>query len=276
AKFAIERVHPTIGAVLSGVDAKRPLDELTTQLVRQALLDYKVVFLRAQHLTLEEQTRFAEQFGSIYTHPVQQGGEYPDYEWLKSQGNLLRAERWHSDVAFVEQPPFGSILSLAEQPPVGGDTLFADLEAAYNGLSAPVRTLVDDLVAVHDGESFQQWAWGPHVDEARRHQILSWSARKVEHPLVRVHPETGRKTLFAVTGFARRIKGLSHEESDAVLSLLAAHATRPEYVVRFKWQPGDIAFWDNRTVLHRVSNDWGDAPRKLQRVTISEHAVAAE
>jgi taurine dioxygenase len=275
-KFGIERLHPTIGAVLSGVDAKHPLDGSTVKFVRQALLDYKVIFLRAQHLNLEEQTRFAEYFGHVYTHPVQRGGEYPDYEWLKAQGNALRAERWHSDVAFVEQPPFGSILTLAEQPPVGGDTLFADLEAAYNGLSESVRTLADGLTALHDGEAFQQWAWGPNVDEARRNQILSFAARKVEHPLVRVHPETGRKTLFAVTGFARSIKGLSHEESQGILSLLAAHSTRPEYVVRFKWQPGDIAFWDNRTVLHRVSNDWGDAPRKLQRVTISEFSAAAE
>jgi alpha-ketoglutarate-dependent taurine dioxygenase len=266
----IEPVHPTIGAVLHGIDATEPFDRSTTAFVRRALLDYKVVFLRAQHLDVEQQNRFARSFGEILDHPIAAGGDYQDYDWLHEQGVTTRADNWHSDIAFLPEPPFGTILSLAEQPEVGGDTLFADLEAAYNGLSKPIRRLVDGLTVLHDGANFQDWAWGPHVDEAWRNQILQWSARKVEHPLVRVHPETGRKTLFAVTGFARRIKGLTSEESAGILSLLAAHSTRPEYVVRFNWQPGDVAFWDNRTVLHRVSNDYGEAPRRLQRVTISE------
>jgi len=266
----IEQLHPTIGAVLGGVDAKRPLDQATVDFVRQALLDYKVVFLRGQHLSVEQQERFGQYFGDLLDHPINIGGPYPDIDWLEAQGHRTRAENWHSDLAFLETPALGTILSLTEQPPVGGDTLFADLEAAYNGLSQPVRDLVDGLTVLHDAENFSDWAWGPNVDATRRADILNFSARKVEHPLVKTHPETGRKSLFAARGFARKIKGLSDEESDGILSLLAAHVVKAEYVVRFKWQPGDIAFWDNRATLHRLSNDYGDAPRKLQRILISQ------
>jgi taurine dioxygenase len=269
----IEPIHPTIGAVLGGVNAKRDLDLATVRFVRQALLDYKVVFLRGQHLTPAEQSRFGQFFGDLLEHPINIGGTYPDIEWLERQGIRTRAENWHSDLAFLEKPAFASILSLAARPEVGGDTLFADLEAAYNGLSRPVRDLVDGLTVLHDAENFSDFAWGPNVDDVRRAQILGFSARKVEHPLVKVHPETGRKTLFAARGFARKIKGLSDEESAGILSLLAAHVTKAEYVVRFKWEPGDVAFWDNRATLHRVANDYGDAPRKLQRITLSEFAA---
>lgn len=270
--LSVEPIHLTIGAYVNGVDAKQSLDPETVSFIRQALLDHKVVFLRNQHLTIGEQERFAQYFGELYEHPIQHGGPYPDFEWLKAQGHQTRAVDWHSDVSFVEKPPFGSILSLAERPEAGGDTLFSDLEAAYNGLSEPVRQLVDGLTALHHGDSFQKWAFGPNVDEERRNYILSWASRKVPQPLVHVHPETGRKTLFAVTGHVHSIQGVSTEESNAILSLLHSHVSRTEYVVRFNWQPGDVAFWDNRAVLHRVSNDYGDAPRKLQRVTISEFA----
>lgn len=269
-RLKTEPLHPTIGTVIGGIDAKRELDQTTVDFVRQALLDYKVVFLRGQHLSVEEQDRFGQYFGDLLEHPINIGGRYPDTDWLEAQGYRIRAENWHSDLAFLEKPALGTILSLTEQPAVGGDTLFADLEAAYKGLSQPVRELVDGLTVLHDAENFSDWAWGPNVDAERRAAILNFSARKVEHPLVKTHPETGRKSLFAVRGFARKIKGLNDEESAGILSLLAAHVTKAEYVVRFKWQPGDIAFWDNRATLHRVSNDFGDAPRKLQRILISQ------
>jgi len=267
---SIERLHPSIGAVLDGVDAKRPLDQATVDFVRQALLDYKVIFLRNQHLSLDQQNRFGAYFGDLLEHPINIGGTYPDMDWLEQQGYRTRAENWHSDLAFLPEPALATILTLTQLPPVGGDTLFADLEAAYNGLAKPVRDLVDGLTVLHDAENFTDWAWGPNVDAERRAAILNFSARKVEHPLVKTHPETGKKTLFAARGFARKIKGFSDEESIGILSLLAAHVTKPEYVVRFKWGAGDIAFWDNRATLHKLANDYGDAPRKLQRITISE------
>lgn len=267
--LGIERLHPTIGAVITGVDAKAPLDSETVAFVRQAFLDYKVVFFRGVDLDPAEQERFAAHFGVPVEHPIQAVGDYPDFEWLQSTGHRTRADNWHSDMAFLEESPIATLLSLAERPEVGGDTLFADLEAAYLGLAEPLRRLVDELVVLHDGENFQDWAWGPSLSEASRNQILSWAARKVAHPLAPIHPETGRRTLFAPTGFARKIKGLSEYESDGLLDLLHKHVTRPEYVVRWNWGPGDLAFWDNRDVLHRVSDDYGDAPRRLQRVTIN-------
>ena len=268
--YSIEPLHPTIGAVLGGIDAKRPLDRNTVDFIRQALLDYKVIFLRNQHLTLEQQERFGQYFGDLLEHPINRGGTYPDIDWLEQQGYRTRAENWHSDLAFLEKPALATILTLTQLPAKGGDTLFADLEAAYNGLSKPVRDLVDGLTALHEAENFTDWAWGPNVDAERRATILNFSARKVAHPLVHTHPETGRKTLFAARGFARKIKGLNDEESEGILSLLAAHVIKPEYVVRFAWGAGDIAFWDNRATLHKVANDYGDAPRKLQRITISD------
>jgi taurine dioxygenase len=268
-ELSAERIHPTIGAVISGVDGKQPLDEHTVAFLREAIFEHKVIFLRDQHLDVEQQNRFSSYFGDEWLHPV--ADDYPDFEWLARQGTTrLRADNWHADATFVEEPPAGSILQLTEVPPVGGDTLFADLEAAYQGLSEPVRQLIDGLVALHDGENFQDWAWGPNVDDERRAQILEVTARKVEHPLAHVIPETGRTSLYSVTGFTRKIKGLTDDESRALLSLLQVHVNRPEYVVRFKWNAGDIAFWDNRTVLHRAANDYGDAPRKLQRTTITE------
>ena len=263
----VERVHPTIGAVVRGVDATQPLDDDTLAFVRQAIFDHKVIVLPEQHLDLEQQRRFSDQFGEEWIHPVADG--YPDFEWLLSQATTrIRADNWHADATFVDEPPAGSILQLTVVPPVGGDTLFADLQAAYEGLSPQLQALVDDLTVYHDGENFQDWAWGPNVSDEERARILALTARKVEHPLVHVIPETGRKSLYSVTGFARKIKGLSDEESKGLLALLYSHVNRPEYIFRHNWNAGDIVFWDNRTVLHRAANDYGDAERKLQRTTI--------
>lgn len=265
----VEPVASSIGAVINGVDARQPLDDAAVSTIRQALLDYKVVFLRGQHLDIDQQTRFAEHFGELREHPIV---PFDDFDYLKQAGISARADHWHTDMAFLPDPPYGSILSLPIIPAVGGDTMWVDLEAAYDGLSEPVRNLVDGLVGVHYADSFQDWAWSPNIDEQRRFEILSWSARGVEHPLVHVHPDTGRKSLYAVTGWVRRIKGLSREESAGILALLHAHVDRPEYTLRYAWGPGDLAFWDNRTTLHRGVNDYGDAERPLQRVTVAAFA----
>jgi alpha-ketoglutarate-dependent taurine dioxygenase len=235
--------------------------------VRQALLDHKVVFLRGQHLSLEEQRRFGQYFGDLLEHPINALGGYPDTDWLEEQGIRTRAENWHSDLAFLENPAFATILSLAEMPPVGGDTLFADLEAAYNGLSQPVRNLVDGLTALHDAENFSDFGWGPSVDAAKRAQILNFSARKVEHPLVKAHPEAGRKTLFAARGFARKIKGLNDEESAGILSLLAAHgAAERDRERRLPWAELDESL---------ASGLWGiTIPHEYGGASVRQRVVA--
>ena len=271
----------TIGAVIDGLDLHGELDGETVAAVRQALLDYKVVFFPAQHLSPAEHKRFATYFGEITNaHPVIPGvGEHKevfeiDYtkvrEMLaagKEGGEYGDGDKWHTDVTFVRTPPLGSILNAVVIPDAGGDTLWADTQAAYDGLSQPFKDLVDGLTAIHDGSR----RFGAVLDYLGEGE---WDGEKftelvpVEHPVVRTHPETGRRSLFVNPGFTTRIKGLSSKESDTLLRFLYAHMATPEYVVRYQWDEGDLGFWDNRTTMHYAIGDYGTAHRVIQRVTI--------
>jgi alpha-ketoglutarate-dependent taurine dioxygenase len=269
----------TIGAEIRNVDLHRPLDPETQGAIRQALLDYKVIFFPGQHLRPEEHKDFASHFGEItVAHPVIPGleehREVFEIDYTKAR-NLVggrgsqynEREKWHTDVTFVETPPLGSILNAIVIPAAGGDTLWADTQAAYEGLSAPLRALVDGLTAVHDGtRSFgkllQTVGKGEWDGESFTELV------QVEHPVVRTHPETGRRNLFVNPGFTIRIKELTVRESDALLQYLYQHMTTPEYVVRFRWEEGDLGFWDNRTTMHYAVGDYGDAHRVIQRVTL--------
>jgi len=271
----------TIGAEVRNVDLHQPLDPAALTAVRQALLDYKVIFFPGQHLSPEEHKAFAASFGEItVAHPVVKGldehREVFEIDYTKAAqfagtrantGEYDEREKWHTDVTFVETPPLGSILNAIVIPPAGGDTLWADTQAAYEGLSRPIRLLVDGLTAVHDGtRSFGALlkAVGSGEWDGRSFTELT----PVEHPVVRTHPETGRRNLFVNPGFTVRIKGLTAKESDALLRFLYEHITTPEYVVRYRWEEGDLGFWDNRTTMHYAVRDYGDAHRVIQRVTI--------
>jgi len=269
----------TIGAEILDIDLHRPLDPETLGAVRQALLDYKVIFFPGQHLSPEEHKDFARAFGEItVAHPVIPGleehKEVFEIDYTKAR-NLVGGrgseyndrEKWHTDVTFVETPPLGSILNAIVIPEAGGDTLWADTQAAYDGLSAPLRTLVDGLTAVHDGtRSFGQLLRA--VGKGEWDGDTFTELVQVEHPVVRTHPETGRRNLFVNPGFTVRIKELTVRESDALLQFLYQHMTTPEYVVRYRWEEGDLGFWDNRTTMHYAVGDYGDAHRVIQRVTI--------
>ena len=270
----------SIGAEIRGLDLHQTLDPETVAAVRQALLDYKVIFFPGAHLSPEEHKSFAALFGEpTVAHPVIPGlddhKEVFEIDYTKARTMYAERkgeeygdrERWHTDVTFVERPPLGSILNAIVIPPAGGDTLWADTQAAYEDLSQPIRQLVDRLTAVHDGnrnfstllKQFGQGEWdGETFTELK----------SVEHPVVRTHPETGRKNLFVNPGFTRSIKGLTPKESDALLSFLYEHMTTPEYIVRYRWEEGDLGFWDNRTTMHYAIGDYGDAHRVIQRVTI--------
>ena len=270
----------SIGAEIRGLDLHQALDPDTVAAVRQALLDYKVIFFPGAHLSPEEHKSFAALFGEpTVAHPVIPGlddhKEVFEIDYTKARTMYAERkgeeygdrERWHTDVTFVERPPLGSILNAIVIPPAGGDTLWADTQAAYEDLSQPIRQLVDRLTAVHDGnrnfstllKQFGQGEWdGETFTELK----------SVEHPVVRTHPETGRKNLFVNPGFTRSIKGLTPKESDALLSFLYEHMTTPEYIVRYRWEEGDLGFWDNRTTMHYAVGDYGDAHRVIQRVTI--------
>ena len=269
----------TIGAEIRNVDLRQPLDDETVGAMRQALLDYKVIFFPGQHLSPAEHKEFATYFGPITNaHPVIPGlddhREVFEIDYTKAR-HIVESERadygdhdkWHTDVTFMETPPLGSILNAIVIPAAGGDTLWADTSAAYEGLSQPIRDLVDGLTAVHDGNP----AFGRLLGRLGHGE---WNGERftelvpVEHPVVRTHPETGRRNLFVNPGFTARIKGLSTKESSALLAFLYDHMATPEYVVRYRWEAGDLGFWDNRTTMHYAIDDYGDAHRVIQRVTI--------
>jgi taurine dioxygenase len=269
----------TIGAEIFHVDLHQPLDPETVGAIRQALLDYKVIFFPGQDLAPAEHKQFATYFGEITNaHPVVPGlddhREVFEIDYTKAR-HIVESERvdygdhdkWHTDVTFMETPPLGSILNAIVVPAAGGDTLWADTNAAYEGLSQPVRDLVDGLTAVHDGNP----AFGRLLGRLGHGE---WNGERftelvaVEHPVVRTHPETGRRSLFVNPGFTARIKGLSNKESNALLTFLYSHMVTPEYVVRYQWEAGDLGFWDNRTTMHYAIDDYADAHRVIQRVTI--------
>lgn len=269
----------TIGAEIRAIDLHQTLDPQTLGAVRQALLNYKVIFFPGQHLSPAEHKQFAASFGEItLAHPVIPGLEDHkevfeiDYTKARALVGGVRSEyddreNWHTDVTFVETPPLGSVLNAIVIPAAGGDTLWADTQAAYEGLSEPVRQFVDGLTAIHDGtRSFGKLL--KIVGKGEWDGETFTELVEVEHPVVRTHPETGRRNLFVNPGFTQRIKGLTARESEAILQFLYRHMTTPEYVVRYRWEEGDLGFWDNRTTMHYAIRDYGEAHRVIQRVTI--------
>jgi alpha-ketoglutarate-dependent taurine dioxygenase len=271
----------TIGAEIRGLDLHQPLSDETVAAVRQALLDYKVIFFPGAHLDPDEHKHFATYFGEITNaHPVVPGiGEHKevfeiDYSKVREmlaagaeESEYGGGDKWHTDVTFMKTPPLGSILNAIVIPEAGGDTLWSDTQAAYDGLSQPFKDLVDGLTAVHDGSR----RFGKLLDYVGQGE---WDGEAftelvpAEHPVVRTHPETGRRSLFVNPGFTVRIKGLSGKESETLLAFLYAHMATPEYVVRYQWDEGDLGFWDNRTTMHYAISDYGSAHRVIQRVTI--------
>lgn len=264
------------GAEIGGVDLREELDAETVAEIRAALLKWKVVFFRNQHLNHAQQIRFGRQFGELTVgHPVFGYVEgFPElYSVAKNRfkarfdgEQLVRPwTGWHTDITAAVNPPAASILRGVTIPPYGGDTQWTNLVAAYEGLSAPLRQFVDGLRGLHRFAA-------PEGRQAKQEFIAKVDNRPLvsEHPLVRVHPETGERALFISPGFIKGIVGLSPRESEQLLALLFEHILRPEYTVRFKWQAGSIAFWDNRSTAHQAPTDilQTDFERQLYRITI--------
>lgn len=235
--------------------------------------EHLVVVLRDQHLTHAEQVALARTLGEpTPAHPVVPG--HPDHpeilELDGAQGG--RNARWHTDVTFVPAPPAASVLVGDVVPPTGGDTLWADLRTAYERLAEPLRALVDQLEAVHRISPLAYWGEpfdsALSRDDARELFEQAATVPPVVHPVVRVHPSTGRPALFVNPGFTSHVVGLSRIESDALLRLLYEHSTQPELVLRHRWQPGDVVIWDNRATMHYATDDYGSAERRMRRVTI--------
>jgi taurine dioxygenase len=260
---------PTIGAEIEGVDLTRPLSEATVSALRRALLDWKVLFFRDQEITTEQHLAFARRFGELEVHPfAPQKPGFPEVLAIThDEKNRGKENTWHSDVTWRLEPSLGSILRAIELPPVGGDTLFADMYAAYDGLKDEVKAKIDNAVAVHD---FTHFRAGMRKRGMSEEQIEEMNRKypMAEHPVVRTHPETGRRCIYVNAAFTLHIVGMEKAESDALLAHLYAQAAIPEYQCRFRWSPGAIAFWDNRASQHYAVSDYFPAVRRMERVTI--------
>jgi len=267
--FSLSPLTPSIGAEVGDLDLKRPLDAGTIEGLRAALRDWKVLFFRDQDITVDQHLDFARAFGQLEVHPFAPSKEgYPEVLRINhSRGDRGRENVWHSDVTWREIPSLGSVLRCLECPPVGGDTLFADMYAAYDGLSDAVKARIEGRTAVHDFAHFRNSLRKEGKSEAEI-DAFNRAYPMAEHPVVRTHPETGRKAIYVNAAFTQRIVGLEAEESAALLAHLYAQAAIPEYQCRFRWEANSIAFWDNRSSQHYAVSDYWPAVRRMERVTI--------
>lgn len=264
----VAALTPSIGAELRGLDLSRPLAADERAAVRAALLQHLVLVFRNQPLTPEQHIAFASQFGAIKRPPVatRHGGP-PELNVLdQSDPRGEGADNWHADNTYTATPPMGSILRIVQLPGAGGDTAFASMVAAYEALSPPLRSLCDELRAVHDvtRSLTKAIARGHSLANLRE---LQAQLPPVEHPVVIVHPETGRRALFVNANSTTRIVGLSEAESDALLRFLFDHTKQPEFQLRVRWEPGTVVFLDNRCAQHYAVADYRER-RVLHRVAI--------
>jgi taurine dioxygenase len=263
--FSVKPLGATIGAELHGISLADELSDAAVAEVRQALLDYKVIFFREQHLTAAQHVAFAQRFGELEVHPfIPANAEHPELVRFEKSAELGGYENfWHSDVSWRETPSMGAVLRAVRVPPSGGDTVFADMYAAYESLSDELRERVEGLRAVHD---FTR-AFGRNLDAASLAKMQA-QYPAVEHPVVRTHPETGRKLLYVNGVFVRELVGVDPAEGAELLSMLYRYAAVLEFSCRFHWEPGSIAFWDNRAVQHYACSDYWPAVRIMERASI--------
>jgi taurine dioxygenase len=269
ASFELHPLTPTIGAEITGIDLREPLDPATLRDMRAALLDWKVLFFRDQDITTEQHLAFATSFGKLEVHPfAPHKPGYPEVLAIThNRESRGRENTWHSDVTWRLEPSLGSILRSLEIPPVGGDTLFADMYAAYDGLSDEVKERIDGKTAIHDFEYFRQGMRKRGKSEAEI-EAFNKAYPPAEHPVVRTHPETGKKGIYVNAAFTHHIVDMDPVESKTLLRHLYAQAAIPEYQCRFRWTVNALAFWDNRASQHYAASDYWPAVRRMERVTI--------
>ena len=265
----LHQVAGRIGARIDGVRLHADLDSATFDAINAALLRHKVLFFRGQqHLDDASQEAFAQRFGETVAHPTVPSVEGGSLLELDSQHGA-RANSWHTDVTFVDAYPKVSILRAVVIPPFGGDTVWANTAAAYAHLPEPLRALADTLWALHNN-AYDYASTHANADSTqlkRYREVFTSKLYETEHPVVRVHPETGERTLV-LGHFVQRLKGLSSFDSAHLLQVFHEHVTRLENTVRWSWQEGDVAIWDNRATQHYAINDYGDARRIVRRATV--------
>jgi taurine dioxygenase len=264
-RILVKPVTPRIGAEIEGVELAK-LDNETYEELREALKAHCVLFFRDQELSHESHKAFGRRFGQLHIHPAIPGpAGHPEILPIHTdeESTYIAGERWHSDVSCDAEPPLGSILYLHTVPEYGGDTLFSNMYAAYDALSDRMKDYLAGLTARHDGEPQYRGRYADQgVDDAGK--TYPWA----NHPIVRTHPETGRKCLFVNPIFTTRINNVPRLESDAVLRMLFEHCAMADFQVRFRWRPNSVAFWDNRCVQHLAIWDYYPQVRSGYRVTI--------
>jgi len=266
----IVRRGARVGAEIKNIKLSGTLPEQTIAAINKVLLEHKVIFFRdQQHLDDAEQERFAERLGKLVPHPTigATRGTASILELDSARGGG-RADQWHTDVTFVDAYPKISILRGVVIPPFGGDTIWSNTAAAYGDLPLPLQRLADQLWALHSNA--YDYAVKPRATEADRKyfdEVFTGTVYETEHPVVRVHPETGERTLV-LGNFVQRFVGVSKYDGQKLFDLFQSHITAPENTVRWNWQTGDVAIWDNRATQHYAVNDYGDQHRIVRRVTI--------
>lgn len=275
--FRIQKLAAPFAAEVIGLDLSRPLDEAGFQRIHQAHLDHPVLVFRDQRITPAQHVAFSRRFGPLQTHVLAQFA-LPAHPEVLIVSNIRHNGQpiglgdaghfWHSDISYVQRPSLGSLLHAQVLPGEGGDTLFADQHAAYEALPKDLREAIHGLQAEHHylakyEELRARNPWRPALTQAQIDQV-----KPVVHPVVRTHPETGRKALFVSEHFTTRLIGLPDAQGQALLQRLLDFTTRSEFVYRHRWQPHDLVFWDNRSVLHLAAGTPDHLPRKLYRTTI--------
>jgi taurine dioxygenase len=266
-----------LGAELRGLDLSQKLDDSSIDAVLEALYEHKVIFFRKQTLTPQQQIAFSAQLGPVFTDhpaylPLLEG--HPEVVVLDGQGGG-RANVWHSDVSISPKPPMASVLYMKQCPPVGGDTMWADMTAAYDALSDRMKVYLEGLRAVHDLAGTVR-----NLVRERSQQTKAPTGTlptpgtlpHATHPVVRTHPVTGRKILYVNPTFTAHFEDLPPAEGDALLAFLFQHQNQPELQCRWRWEMGDVAIWDNRATHHYAIADYGDEPRTIHRVTLEGEA----
>lgn len=265
-RFGVTPLSPLIGAEISGVDLGAPLDPPLAAELHRAWLEWKVLFFRDQRITPAQQVAFAAAWGDLERQRLSDAGEDGPgvARYVKDAANSGWENAWHVDMTGRPEPAKAFVLRLVRGPAAGGDTIFADAAAAYDNLPVQVRVEIDDLRAVHDMTA----AMGGFVPAEQLTRIQA-EFPPVVHPVVRTHPETGRRTLFVNSVFTARIVGMEPERGEQLLQYLFRQLQAPEYQVRFRWTPDAVAFWDNRAVQHYAVSDYFPAERVTERVAIA-------
>lgn len=272
AQLTVKPLEPSIGAEISGVDLSQPISDEVRDTIKSVLLEYKVVFFRDQNIDVQQQAAFAARFGKLYTHPSTsrndkvtnihkiQAVDFVKYDRARDP-NTIEAG-YHTDTSWRLVPTWGAVLRAVHLPEVGGDTIWVDAAAAYDGLSDELKTRLEGLHVTHDFRSALT--------------RVGYDYPVVAHPVVRTHRETGRKTLWVNFGMRPYIIGLGLEENREVLRQVLAAYQKPEHQVRFSWRPGSVAFWDNRAAVHIAIRNYGDFPREMERVLIEDEVSYAD